>query len=69
MVIKQINNEYKTESPNLVPLYNKVNELFDNININSCKHIYRNQNSHADKLANQAIDEYNANSIGVWQNV
>jgi len=69
LVIKQINNEYKTESPNLVPLYNKVNELFDNININSCKHIYRNQNSHADKLANQAIDEYNANSVGVWQNV
>ena len=69
LVIKQINNEYKTESSNLIPLYNRVNELFENININSCKHIRRNQNSHADKLANQAIDEYNANSVGVWQNL
>jgi len=67
LVIKQITNEYKTLSLNLIPLYNSVIKLFKCININSCKHISRNQNSYADKLANDAINEYHANGIGVWQ--
>ena len=58
-------------------------EILKNINLISCEHIPRERNKHADRLANQAIDEHikvqlkqsnltksvdsESNSIGVWQ--
>jgi len=67
LVIKQIQDIYKVESPNLIPLYNKVIGLFYNFDHMTFNHIPRNKNTEADALANLAITEYLANSVGVWQ--
>jgi ribonuclease HI/deoxyadenosine/deoxycytidine kinase len=55
LVIKQIQDIYKVESKNLVPLYNEVIGLFYNFDHISFKHIPRNNNTEADALANAAI--------------
>ena len=40
--------------------------LLENIKNKEYNHISRNKNSHADKLANDAINEYISNDIGTW---
>jgi deoxyadenosine/deoxycytidine kinase/ribonuclease HI len=66
LVIKQLKKEYKIESSNLLPLYNKCIDLLQSINSVEFNHIKRDKNSDADKLANEAINEYLANDVGVW---
>ena len=60
LVIKQIQDIYKVESPNLIPLYNEVIGLFYNFDHMVFQHISRNKNTEADTLANQAIIDHNA---------
>ena len=83
LIIKQIKQEYKITAENLLPFYIIIMEILKNINLISCEHIPRERNKHADRLANQAIDEHikvqlkqsnltksvdsESNSIGVWQ--
>jgi ribonuclease HI/deoxyadenosine/deoxycytidine kinase len=59
LVIKQINKEYKVVSLNLVPLYNAVVALLNKFDSYTLKHIPREENKEADKLANEAIDIVN----------
>ena len=57
LVIKQMKGEYKVNSENLTPLYNEAKKLeatFDKI---IYEHIYRQHNSRADELANDALEE------------
>ena len=56
LVISQMKQLYKVNSPLLLPLYNKARYLtskFDNIEFS---HIFRNNNKHADKLANLSLN-------------
>ena len=56
LIIKHINGTYKVKHPNMKKLYNEVKELiteFENIKF---VHIPRNKNTHADSLANKAMD-------------
>ena len=62
LVIKHIQDIYKVNSPNLIPLYKEVIGLFYNFDHISFQHILRNKNTEADALANQAIIEHNAQS-------
>jgi len=55
LVIKQIKKEWKIESENLKPLYDKTIKLLYNFNKFELKHIKRTENSDADRLANLAI--------------
>jgi ribonuclease HI len=58
LVINQLKEIYKCNSPNLFDLYNEANLLiqkFDNIYLN---HIFRNKNKRADELSNIAVNEY-----------
>ena len=58
LVIKQIKGEYLVKSELLLPLYNKAMKLLYNFNSYQLIHIRREKNGRADKLANEAVDEY-----------
>src|ERR1019366_9951798 len=56
LMVKQLNGQYKVKNEGLRPLYQKAVALrrqFDSVVI---KHIYRDQNSQADALCNEAMD-------------
>ena len=58
LVIKQMRCEYKCNSINLLPLYEKAKKLeksFDNIQFT---HVLRNFNKRADELSNIALNNY-----------
>ena len=59
LMVKQLNGEYKVKSKNILKYHIEARSLLHNIKakVNFVK-IPREENKTADKLANQAIDEY-----------
>lgn len=57
LLCKQLNKEYKVKHPNIVKLYNEANILLENFTKVVVRHIPREQNIGADKLANKAVKE------------
>jgi len=60
LVVKQINNEYKVKSKNLVGLFTQAFRLvasFKDTEIN-IRHVRREDNFDADKLVNNALDSH-----------
>jgi ribonuclease HI len=57
LLAKQINGSYRVKNENLKILMQDVRILLSSFNSIQVKHVPRLHNSHADKLANQAIDE------------
>jgi ribonuclease HI len=56
LVVEQMNGSYRVKKPELLPLYKEAKELlgrFENVEI---KHVERENNRGADKLANLALD-------------
>jgi probable phosphoglycerate mutase len=53
----QISGRYKVRSPDLKPLHEKARGLIARLESFSIRHVYREQNREADRLANQAMDE------------
>ena len=56
LVVEQMNGNYKVKSPNVRPLYDEVQRISGQFKGFSIEHIEREQNSLADKLANEAMD-------------
>lgn len=56
LVVKQIKGAYKVKHPDLKPLHQRTHSLLTNFSHISFAHIPRAQNSHADRLSNEAID-------------
>lgn len=56
LVVKQLNQEYKVRNKDLQPLFVKIYNLSLKFKKVSFKHVRREQNKEADKLANQAMD-------------
>lgn len=56
LMIKQLKGEYKVRSEDLRPLYEKAVGLLKVFERYKVRHIYRENNSAADALANEAID-------------
>ena len=56
LVVKQIKGEYRVKSVDLKPLYTEAMVLIDGFNSFEIKHVPRELNAEADKLANEAID-------------
>ena len=54
LLYRQVNNEYKIKSPNLIGLYNQAKHLLSAFDSAEVKYISRNNNRGADKLAKQA---------------
>jgi len=57
LLYRQINRVYKIKNPNLLGLYNQAMRLFSAFKQVKIKHIYRQDNRGADRLANKAIKE------------
>lgn len=54
LLVYQINGIYKVRNKKLIPLYEKVKELLNKFKKYQISHIYREENSVADKLAKEA---------------
>ena len=59
LVIQQVNKKYKISSSNLLPAHNAIIALLERFDKYTLKHIPREENKEADKLANEAIDLVN----------
>ena len=57
LVVRQMEGRYKVKHPNLKPLYAKAKKIIEvHIPHSTFEHIPREENSHADRLANDAMD-------------
>ncbi len=54
LLVRQINGVYKVRNKKLIPLYEKVKELLNKFKKYQIFHVYREENSVADKLAKEA---------------
>jgi ribonuclease HI len=57
LLVKQIKGEYKVKNEGLVPLYYHAKSLIKKFKTFYIEHTVREENKHADQLANQGIDE------------
>lgn len=57
LMVRQLEGKYKVKNQGLKPLYQKAIKLLSHFNSYSLKHVLRDQNAHADELANRAIDQ------------
>jgi len=58
LMVKQIKGEYKVKNEGLKPLYFHAKELIKKLKKFEIEHAYREENKHADKLANEGIDNH-----------
>ncbi|MGO8816652.1 MAG: ribonuclease HI family protein [Terriglobia bacterium] len=57
LMARQIAGEYKVRSPDLKPLYDQARVMISRLESFSIRHVYREQNREADRLANKAMDD------------
>ena len=57
LLVKQIKGEYKVKNEGLVPLYYHAKSLIKKFKTFNIEHTVREENKHADQLANQGIDD------------
>ena len=58
LAVEQMNGNFKVKSENVRPLFEEVRRIADQFVSFSIQHIPRAQNKLADKLANEAMDQY-----------
>jgi ribonuclease HI len=58
LLANQINGSYRVKNENLKLLMNEIRGLLTSFNSIQVKHVIRSSNSHADRLANLAIDTH-----------
>jgi ribonuclease HI len=56
LLVRQINGQYKVKSPDLKPLFQRAVGLMEQIGEVKVSHVYREGNTRADELANEAMD-------------
>lgn len=57
LLVRQIKGEYRVKQPHLQPLFQKAKQLLAQIPQWEIRHIPREENTEADRLANLAMDE------------
>jgi probable phosphoglycerate mutase len=57
LMVKQMKGQYRVNSPELRPLYEQAKRLALKLDRFEIRHVLREKNRHADRLANQAMDE------------
>ena len=62
LLVKQINGEYKVKNEGLRPLFLHAKALISKFDKFSISHTVREENKHADKLANKGIDDHYKNN-------
>lgn len=58
LLIKQMRGEYKIKNPVLAQIKTVIQSLLDNVSYH-CKHVMREHNTQADRLANLGVDKKN----------
>jgi ribonuclease HI len=56
LLVRQAIGRYKVKNPGLIPLHNRVLALRSRFDEVVFRHVPRGENTHADALANQALD-------------
>ena len=56
LLVKQIRGEYKVKSPDLKQLYDRAQALIPKLEHFEIRHVLRERNQNADRLANAAMD-------------
>lgn len=56
VIVRQMTGRYVCRAPNLIPLFRKAKNFTKDIPILSIRHVYREENTEADRLANEAMD-------------
>jgi len=56
LMVKQINGEYKVNNPTLKDLHARAMKLIDQLDYFEIRHVLREKNREADRLANAAMD-------------
>ncbi|MFH1830133.1 MAG: ribonuclease HI family protein [Pseudomonadota bacterium] len=56
LVVKQIKGDYRVKNEGIKPLHEKILKLLQEIGEYTIDHVLRENNKHADRLANLAID-------------
>lgn len=56
LLVRQLLGRYKVKSPGLRPLFRQARKLLDGFGSVRIKHVRREHNRRADRLANQALD-------------
>jgi ribonuclease HI len=57
LLVRQMRGHYKVKSPDLRPLFERAKKMSHTFESFRIDHVYREQNSEADALANEALDE------------
>jgi ribonuclease HI len=57
LVVKQISGAYRVKHPDMIPLHREARSLLTRVPGATVRHVRREQNRDADRLANQALDE------------
>jgi ribonuclease HI len=57
LLVQQMRGHYKVKSPDLRPLFERAKKMSQTIESFRIDHVYREQNTEADALANEALDE------------
>jgi ribonuclease HI len=57
LMARQVSGRYKVRSLDLKPLHDKAQAMIARLESFSIRHVYREQNREADRLANQAMDD------------
>jgi ribonuclease HI len=55
LVVKQMRGEWRVKTPTIVPLYKEACELAKQFTSITYAHVYRDHNTRADELSNQAL--------------
>lgn len=58
LLIRQLSGEYRVKHENIKPLYQRARDYLVHLEVKGYKHVPREFNKHADKLANRGIDEH-----------
>ena len=56
LMARQVAGRYKVRSPDLKPLFEQAQAMISQLQSFSIRHVYREQNREADRLANSAMD-------------
>lgn|SRR5215469_6649215 len=56
LMVRQMTGQYRVNSPELKPMYEKARSLARQLDKFSIEHALRTKNQHADRLANEAMD-------------
>ncbi|MDR5694125.1 MAG: ribonuclease HI family protein [Armatimonadota bacterium] len=57
LLVRQVNGTYRVRSAHLLPLFQRARALMGRLRKVAVRHIGREKNARADRLANRAIDE------------